>query len=86
MFRTDASKYAIRAVAYLAGRADSEDPISAAEIGKIEDIPPYYLAKVLQSLAHAGIVRSTRGRDGGFTLGRPAAELKAKKALEAAGE
>ncbi len=83
MFRTDASKYAIRAVTYLAGRDDQVVPISAAEIGKIEDIPPYYLAKVLQSLAHAGIVQSTRGRDGGFTLARPAEEIHVLEVIEA---
>ena len=83
MFRTDASKYAIRAVTYLAGRDDQVAPISAAQIGKIEDIPPYYLAKVLQSLAHAGILRSTRGRDGGFTLARPAEDIHVLEIIEA---
>jgi Rrf2 family iron-sulfur cluster assembly transcriptional regulator len=83
LFRTDASKYAIRAVTHLAGRSDQEDPISAADIGKIEDIPPYYLAKVLQGLAHAGIVKSVRGRDGGFVLGRPAKEIHVLEVIEA---
>ena len=83
MFRTDASKYAIRAVTHLAGLHDQEYPVSAAEIGKLEDIPPYYLAKVMQSLAHAGIVRSTRGRDGGFTLARPAGEIHVLEIIEA---
>ncbi len=83
MFRTDASKYAIRAVTYLAGLQDQEVPVSAAEIGKLEEIPPYYLAKVMQSLAHAGIVRSTRGRDGGFTLARPAGEIHVLEIIEA---
>jgi Rrf2 family iron-sulfur cluster assembly transcriptional regulator len=83
MFRTDASKYAIRAVTYLAGRSDKEDPVSAADIGKIEDIPPYYLAKVLQSLARVGVVKSIRGRDGGFILGRPAEEIHVLEVIEA---
>jgi Rrf2 family iron-sulfur cluster assembly transcriptional regulator len=83
MFRTDAGKYAIRAVTYLAGRRDEDPPVAAAEIGKIEDIPPYYLAKVLQSLAHAGIVSSIRGRDGGFTLARPADQIHVLEVIEA---
>ena len=83
MFRTDASKYAIRAVTYLGGCEDLQAPVSAADIGKIEDIPPYYLAKVMQSLTHAKIVRSTRGRDGGFTLGRPADEIHVLEIIEA---
>jgi Rrf2 family protein len=83
MFRTDASKYAIRAVTYLAGRSDLEAPISAADIGEAEDIPPYYLAKVLQSLAQAKIVKSIRGRDGGFILGRPSKEIHVLEIIEA---
>ena len=83
MFRTDASKYAIRAVTYLGGCEDLQKPVSAAEIGKIEDIPPYYLAKVMQSLAHARIVRSIRGRDGGFTLARSAEDIHVLEIIEA---
>ena len=83
MFRTDASKYAIRAVTYLAGRSDAEAPVSAADIGKVEDIPPYYLAKVLQTLTHAGIVQSVRGRDGGFILGRSPEEIHVLEIIEA---
>lgn len=34
-----------------------------------------FLGKVLQKLARAGLLRSKRGRSGGFVLGRPAAEI-----------
>jgi len=37
--------------------------------------PRPFLAKVLQELALKGILRSKRGRTGGFVLGRPAAEI-----------
>ena len=37
--------------------------------------PAPYLGKVLQKLARAGLLRSTRGRTGGFVLGRPAGEI-----------
>lgn len=37
--------------------------------------PAPWLGKVLQRLARAGILRSKRGRTGGFVLGRPASEI-----------
>lgn len=37
--------------------------------------PAPFLGKVLQKLARAGLLRSRRGRTGGFVLGRPAAEV-----------
>ncbi len=37
--------------------------------------PAPYLGKVLQKLARAGLLRSKRGRTGGFVLGRPASEI-----------
>lgn len=37
--------------------------------------PAPYLGKVLQKLARAGVLRSRRGRAGGFVLGRPAGEI-----------
>lgn len=68
MIQTDSGKYAIRAMAYIAAREDPSEPISAAEIAAAEGIPPYYLAKVLQDLARAGILASVRGRGGGFRI------------------
>jgi Rrf2 family protein len=38
-------------------------------------VPSDYLAKVLNHLAQAGLVHAHRGRRGGFTLARPAAEV-----------
>lgn len=37
--------------------------------------PAPYLGKVLQKLARAGVLRSKRGRTGGFVLGRPASQI-----------
>lgn len=37
--------------------------------------PAPFLAKILQKLARAGVLRSKRGRTGGFVLGRPASEI-----------
>lgn len=47
----------------------------AKEVAERTGLPVPYLAKVLQSLAHAGILDSVRGPHGGFRLARPAAEI-----------
>jgi Rrf2 family protein len=50
-------------------------PFSAAGVAEAEQIPPFYLAKVLQDLGRAGLLKSARGRGGGFYLSRPAEEI-----------
>ena len=68
MLTTDSAKYAVRALANMAAREDLLCPVSAAEIAANEDLPQYYLAKVMQDLVRARILKSTRGRGGGFIL------------------
>lgn len=83
MIQTDSGKYAIRAMAYIAAREDPTEPISAAEVAEAESIPPYYLAKVLQDLARAGILSSVRGRGGGFKMLREPEEIPVMEILQA---
>ncbi len=49
--------------------------LPAARLAEYHDLPAPYLAKSLQALAGAGIVRSTPGRTGGYRLARPAPEI-----------
>jgi Rrf2 family protein len=46
--------------------------IHVKHICKERNIPYSFLAKILQSLVKADIVRSTQGRNGGYQLERPA--------------
>ena len=67
------AEYALRVVAYLAasgGKAETTREIAAGT-----RVPVGYLAKVLQSLSKAGIVRSQRGPNGGSVLALPAEKL-----------
>jgi Rrf2 family protein len=61
------AEYALAAVLRLAqagpGAARTAEEL-AAELG----VPASYLAKTLRTLAHSGVLLSTRGRGGGFTL------------------
>jgi Rrf2 family protein len=59
------ARYALRALLYLAARGGSE-PVGIAEIAEAENLP----RKILLELKKPGIVRSHRGRSGGYSLGR----------------
>ncbi|GBE30276.1 HTH-type transcriptional regulator CymR [bacterium BMS3Bbin04] len=59
--------YAIRALVFLGENRD-DAPILNSIISKHENIPQAFLSRVFASLVEAGIVKSTRGRNGGYTL------------------
>lgn len=83
MLTTDSAKYAVRALANMAAREDLLCPVSAAEIAANEDLPQYYLAKVMQDLVRARILKSTRGRGGGFILAAAPEATKVMQVLQA---
>ncbi len=62
------SKYAIRAVLYLAINSDSKKKMGSKEVAKKIDIPAPFLAKIFQSLSRAKLIRSVKGPNGGFYL------------------
>jgi Rrf2 family protein len=39
------------------------------------DVPPNYMGKILHALVRSGILRSVRGKHGGFELAMPADQL-----------
>jgi Rrf2 family protein len=60
----------------------AEGSITAASAALRLNISPSYLAKVLQPLAKAGILSSTRGAQGGFALARDPKSISALEVLE----
>lgn len=68
MFRlSKGAEYAIRSILYLSLQPRGKVCYSE-EISRDQEIPPSYLAKIFQSLAKKGIVRSSRGVNGGISL------------------
>ena len=65
------SDYALRALIEIAHRGDGA-PVSAEEIGRLQDIPHGFLQSILADLRRAGVVMSQRGQAGGWRMGRPA--------------
>lgn len=74
MIHSAACEYAIRAAAYLAGHAPGET-VKLREISQDEEIPGPFLAALLPRLVGAGLLDSTRGPTGGYTLARPPREI-----------
>lgn len=66
--------YALRAIVYVA-RHETSGPVRVGEVAAALALPQNYLAKVLHELARSGVLRSSRGKYGGFRLARPAAHL-----------
>jgi Rrf2 family protein len=74
--------YGIRSVLYLA-RQPFKKVSFVNEISEDYKIPRSFLAKILQKLVKAKIVRSYRGVKGGFSLARQAREVTVLDVLEA---
>ncbi len=56
---------------------------SAKDIADAYHIPPQLLAKILQTLARAGLLVSHAGTNGGYALAKPAAEISAFEVIRA---
>ena len=63
---TQTVEYALRAVVHLASKSSATG--TTEEIAKVTRVPQAYLAKVLQNLVGAGVLRSQRGIGGGISL------------------
>jgi len=65
------AKYALKALSRLALAAPGE-PLLIADIAAQEDIPKKFLEAILAELKQHGVLRSRKGRGGGYLLARPA--------------
>lgn len=67
-------RYALRGVIQLALQYQS-GPMSLHEIARRENIPAKYLESIFASLRSSGIVRSVKGKNGGYELERRPSEI-----------
>jgi Rrf2 family protein len=80
------SDYALRALIELSLRASSEnprEPVSAEELGRLQEIPAGFLQAILADLRRAGVVSSQRGQSGGWRLARPADQVSVADVIRA---
>jgi Rrf2 family iron-sulfur cluster assembly transcriptional regulator len=79
---TRAAEYAIRGVLYLCSQPAGSVCL-LSEISERQQIPPSFLSKIFQNLSKAGIVSSTRGTGGGFTLIKDPKDITLLEVVEA---
>ncbi|MBD8868191.1 RrF2 family transcriptional regulator [Nocardioides donggukensis] len=76
------SDYALRALIEIAGRSDGR-PVSAEEIGRLQEIPHGFLQAILADLRRAGILVSQRGQAGGWRLAGEATRVTVADVIRA---
>lgn len=81
IMKTD--EQALRLAACLARH---DDQMTLAEIAEVERLPQPMVTKLLASLRRGGVVRTTRGRHGGYELARPADLISVADVLRALGK
>jgi len=69
------AKYAIKALLVLARAQDKDLLVQAGDVSTEQSIPKKFLDLIFFELRRHGLVQSTRGREGGYRLARPAAEI-----------
>ena len=69
------SDYAARAVLGLARHYPTKETIRVEHLAVEQGIPANYLVQILIELKAQGIARSLRGKEGGYLLARPPAEI-----------
>ena len=77
------SDYATRAVLGLARHFPNETALRVEQLAAAQGVPANYLVQILLELKAKGIARSVRGKDGGYLLARPPAEISLGQVLRA---
>jgi Rrf2 family protein len=73
--------YAIHATLQLAG-GERGVPIPCSQLATDGRMPERFLLQILRSLVTHGLLRSTRGVDGGYCLARPADEISLRDIID----
>ena len=67
---SNSTKYAIKAILYLAVNSSEEKKIVVNDMAGPINVPKAYIAKILQDLSKKNLISSTRGPKGGFYLSK----------------
>lgn len=74
--------YAVRATLQLA-QLEADGPVPCSRLASDGNMPERFLLQILRNLVTHGILRSTRGVDGGYALVKPANEISLLEVIEA---
>ena len=78
---TTKSPYALKALTELARSGDT-GPVPIGELARRRDIPVQFLEQLFATLRRAGVLKSQRGVKGGYSFGRPPAEITVLEVVE----
>ena len=81
---TSQEEYGLRILLRIA-RCPNSDGLTIPQISAEEGLSRPYVAKLCRILRLAGLIRSSRGKEGGYTLARPAERILVPEVLNALG-
>ncbi len=76
------AEYGLICALHLARRAGS-GPVTGRDVAAREKLPGDYVEQILLRMRRAGIVNSTRGARGGYSLARAAEEISVRDVIQA---
>lgn len=82
MRMSDGVEWGVHVCVLLAALPD-DSALPAAKLAEYHGVPAPYLAKHLQALASAGVLRTVKGARGGYRLARPASQITVLEVVEA---
>ena len=83
MLISSKGRYALRLMVYIAAFGSPEKRISLREVADGEGISLKYLEQLVRPLMDANLLRSIRGKNGGYVLARDAQDITAGDILRA---
>ena len=79
---SDGVEWGVHVCVLLAALPD-DAALPAAKLAEYHGVPAPYLAKHLQALAGAGVLRTVKGAKGGYRLAKPAIDITVLEVVEA---
>ncbi len=77
-----ASTYAVLATVQLS-ESTASPPVPCSKLAQLGDMPERFLLQVLRTLVNEGVLKSTRGVDGGYRLAKPLSQITLLEVVEA---
>lgn len=74
--------YAVGALLQLSS-APAQQPVPCSQLARKGEMPERFLLQILRHLVNHGMLKSTRGVDGGYSLTRPLSEITLLQIFEA---
>ena len=77
-----AATYAVLATVQLSD-SPASPPVPCSQLAQLGDMPERFLLQVLRNLVNEGLLKSTRGVDGGYRLAKPLSQITLLEIVEA---